>query len=373
MKIISDFYKENKKIIWSILLLLIIYKILLLGLAFLNYYYTFKIERFNSSILLNFWGHWDAGHYLAIAREGYSLSKSNMAFFPLYPLLIKILSYFFGFKLAAYLINFFALTGALIGLFKLVKLDLDENAAWRSLFYLLLFPTAIFLSAFYTESLFLFLAIWIFYSIRKKNWLAAGIFGLLAGLTRIESAAIFIFMLYEYLADKDFDFKKIKKEFIYCFFPLIGILLYSLYLKLQFGQFFIFLKSQAAWGKTFTFPWQPIGDYLMTFFTFSLATTHYYLARAFDLIFFITSLIMGSLVLLRLRISYGLYIIFSIVMVSFTSDLASTNRRAIILFPLLILLAKWGKNPIINFTILMLFAGLFSLFIFRFINNAWAG
>lgn len=373
MKIISNFYQNNKKIIWSILLLVIIYKILLFNLAFLNYYYTFKIERFNSLILLNFWNHWDAGHYLTIAQDGYSLAKSNMAFFPLYPLLIKVFSTVLGFKLAAYFINFFALIGTLIGLFKLVKLDFEEDTSWRSIFYLLLFPTAIFLTAFYTESLFLLLTIWTFYLVRKKNWLIAGVFGLLAGLTRIESAAICLFMIYEYLNDKNFDFKKIKKEFIYCFFPLIGILLYSLYLKLQFGQFLIFLKSQASWGKTFTLPWQPVGDYLATLFTFDIITTPYYLARAFDLIFFISSLALGSIVMLRLRISYGLYVIASVLMVSFTSDLASTNRRAIILFPLLILLAKWGKNPIINFAILMLFTGLFALFTFRFVHGLWAG
>ena len=90
MKIVSDFYRENKKIIFSLLLLVIIYKLLILNLAFLNYYYTIRLEKFNPTILLNFWNHWDAGHYLTIAQEGYSLAKANTTFFPLFPLLIKV-------------------------------------------------------------------------------------------------------------------------------------------------------------------------------------------------------------------------------------------------------------------------------------------
>jgi hypothetical protein len=180
-------------------------------------------------------------------------------------------------------------------------------------------------------------------------------------------------MLFEYLQERKFEFRKIGYNIFYCFMPLLGLITYSLFLKLKFGDPLLFAKAQAAWDKHFTFPWESISDYITTFFWFKIATTPFYLSRFFDLFFMIASLVLGTIVLLRIRISYGLYTIFSILLVSFSADLASTNRRSLILFPILILLAKYGKNQIINFIILMLFSGLFYLFTFRFIHDFWAG
>jgi len=368
-----NFFINNKKLIFQIVLLVVIYKLILLIAAFFYYYYTFKIEPFKWSMLLDFWYHWDSGHYLRIASEGYNLKYNDMAFFPLFPLLVRIFGNLAGYKLAAYLINTFALVGGLIGFYKLVKIDFSERAAWRSIFYLLLFPTAIFLTAYYTESLFLFLAIWNFYFVRIRKWRTAGIFGFFAALIRIEGIILFIFMLFEYLQEIKFNFKEIRNNIFYCLAPLLGLSVYAIFLKLKFGDPFLFLKAQSAWDKHFTFPWESIGDYITTLFWFKMATTPFYLSRFFDLVFFSLSLIFGTAVLLKLRISYGLYIIFSILMVSFSADLASTNRRSILLFPILILLTKWGKNQIVNFVILMLFSGLFYLFTFRFIHELWAG
>ncbi|MGH8165396.1 MAG: mannosyltransferase family protein, partial [Rhodanobacteraceae bacterium] len=43
----------------------------------------------SSHVLLNVWGRWDAVHYLDIAHNGYH--GTDMAFFPLYPYLIRLL------------------------------------------------------------------------------------------------------------------------------------------------------------------------------------------------------------------------------------------------------------------------------------------
>ena len=294
-----------------------------------------------------------------------------MAFFPLYPLLIKLFSYLFGFKLAAYFINSLALWGVIVGLFKLVKIDFKENLAWRTIFYLLLFPTAVFLTAFYTESLFLFFTVWSFYFARRQKWKFAGGVSFFATLTRIEGLAVVVFLLYEYLALKKFSFKKLDLNLVYVLSPLAGIGLYAIYLKIQFGDALLFLKSQAAWDKSFSMPWESVINYMTIFF--SSRTTGYYISRDIDLIFFLVFLILSIVVFFRLRKSYGVYSLFSLFMVTFTGDLISTNRRAIILFPVLILLARWGRGVIWNFAVLILFSTLFSFFLFKFINGHWVG
>jgi hypothetical protein len=47
---------------------------------------------------LNIWSHWDGGHYVALARDGYLQPPRYIspAFFPMYPLLLRSFSELFG-------------------------------------------------------------------------------------------------------------------------------------------------------------------------------------------------------------------------------------------------------------------------------------
>jgi hypothetical protein len=47
---------------------------------------------------LSIWSHWDGGHYVALARDGYLQPPRYIspAFFPMYPLLLRSFSELFG-------------------------------------------------------------------------------------------------------------------------------------------------------------------------------------------------------------------------------------------------------------------------------------
>ena len=135
--------------------------------------------------LLAVWGRWDAEHYLRIAGQGYF--GTEPAFFPLYPLLIRIVSGFTGSLLVAGLIvSNTASFLSLLYLYKLVEHEYNRHVAQRATFFVSIFPTAIFFSAVYSESLFLFLTVASFYYVRERRWLMAGVFGFFAALTRSE-------------------------------------------------------------------------------------------------------------------------------------------------------------------------------------------
>jgi hypothetical protein len=122
--------------------------------------------------LLAVWGRWDAVHYLNIAREGYH--GTEMAFFPLYPTLISLLARIVGNQLiAGLLISNLALFFGLLYFYKLVEHQYNREVAHRATFYISIFPTAIFFSAVYTESLFFALTVASFYYIREHKWLTA--------------------------------------------------------------------------------------------------------------------------------------------------------------------------------------------------------
>lgn len=142
------------------------------------------LDNDNQPSFLNIWTRYDSTTYLGIAEKGYVAEPHYAGFFPLYPLLIKLVASPLGnnYLLSSLLISNIALLLGLIFFYQLVKVDYDENLAERSVFYLLLFPTSIFLVSAYTEALFLCLSVLTFYFTRQSRWLLSGLFGFLSAL-----------------------------------------------------------------------------------------------------------------------------------------------------------------------------------------------
>ena len=145
--------------------------------------------------LLDVASRWDADPYLTIARDGYRAdAPSHVAYFPLYPFLMRLGGGLFGsddaYLAAGIVISNLALFVALVYLARLVMLDHDAKAATRAGVYLLVFPTAVFLSVVYAESLFLLLAVAAMYHARRRDWLLAGALAALAALTRPFGAVV---------------------------------------------------------------------------------------------------------------------------------------------------------------------------------------
>ena len=141
---------------------------------------------------LDDWARWDSRWYVEIARNGYSYvpgQQSSIAFFPLYPLLLWLLAAPFGggpvaVVVAGLVVSNAALLVALVLLLRLARPDLDGAAARRVPLLVLAFPTSVFLSAVYPESLFLALAVSGFLAARGGRWATAGIAAALGALTR---------------------------------------------------------------------------------------------------------------------------------------------------------------------------------------------
>jgi hypothetical protein len=141
------------------------------------------------------WQRWDTPHYQAIAERGYTAFDTALFTPPLYPLLMRVGSYFFnGNTLASGLfISSIAFLGCLIAFFFLARQELpEEKDALRAVTYLAIFPTAFFLIAAYSESVFLLAVILSLLFARKNKWGYAGLFGGLASLARIPGALMAI-------------------------------------------------------------------------------------------------------------------------------------------------------------------------------------
>ncbi len=103
---------------------------------------------------------WDGQHFLHIANNGYTY-ESSLAFFPAYPMLVKVAGEIFywlqvdyglihfhsALKLSAILVNLALFTCASVALYELSwRLFRDEYLAYKSALFFILNPASIFFS-----------------------------------------------------------------------------------------------------------------------------------------------------------------------------------------------------------------------------------
>lgn len=125
---------------------------------------------FSDQRILDMWFRWDAGWYFTIINEGYKMvenveTMSNLAFFPVYPLLVRLFLLPFPQKMVtnelimgvALVVSNLLLLGSLVLLYKLTWILFEkEIVANLAVWLLLVFPASFFLSSFYSEASFLF-------------------------------------------------------------------------------------------------------------------------------------------------------------------------------------------------------------------------
>lgn len=223
--------------------------------------------RESSNLLLNLPARWDAFWYLDIARHGYLWDpqagyQQNVVFFPAYPSLIAAGSWLTGAAplLVGLSLSLAAFYLALVYLRRLAALDLDDRAATRVVWLVALYPFALFFGAVYTESLFLLALVASFWHMRQRQWMMAAVFGLVGGLTRPNGCVMALpLALLAILPPGAGDDRRSWPRRISwpgmaaAAMPLLGALLYSLYLGMSVGDPLVWVKGQAAWGTL----WHP--------------------------------------------------------------------------------------------------------------------
>jgi len=291
--------------------------------------------------MLKIWDVWDSERYLYIAQHWYPHTTdvsqlTNYVFFPLYPLLMKLLAFVTDdYLLSGIIISNVCLFISCYYVYKLALLDSDEATAIRSIKYLFLFPTAFILSGVFTESLFLALSIACFYYARKGSWLASGMLGALASVTRPYGIIIIVPMLVEYLCSVHFDPKKIDKNSLALLIPPLGLAVFMAYEYYMTGDFLAFAHAQALWSFTLQ---NPLLQLLLRFSEMGM-----------DVRFNAILTVVALLVLLAgykkigiSQLAYGLLLIF-IPLCSAGSDW-SMSRYILVVFPLYFIMACYTKN-----------------------------
>ncbi|MBV9646666.1 MAG: glycosyltransferase family 39 protein [Candidatus Eremiobacteraeota bacterium] len=323
--------------------------------------------------LLAVWGRWDAVHYLDIASRGYY--GTDMAFFPLYPLLIRIVGGVVGSDLiAGLLISNVALLFGLLFFYKLTEHQFDRHVALRAIFYVSIFPTAVFFSAVYTESLFFCLTVASFYYINERRWILAGILGMLAALTRVEG--VLLAVPYAIEALRAFGWREAvaaprRLWRVILGFTLIpcGLAIYMAVLWLLRGDPLYFSHVQIHWNRHLALPWASVGRSISIILHPHSAPVA--VGQVIELSF--TALMLAVLILgfRTLRPSAWIYMALSVIIPMCTSSLMSMPRFALVLFPMFIVLALWGRRTWFNSAVVAFSLPLLGLFTVLFTSWYW--
>lgn len=339
-------------IIWSISVLIVAY----LGFSALPHSGYFSN---------NFWEsfrNWDGGHFIGIAEIGYS-QKFQYAFFPLYPLAIKTVSFVTqNYYVAAILISVVATFFGLHFLYGLILLDFKKETAEKVIMAFLFFPTSFFLLAAYSEGLFFFLTVATFFLYRKNHFFWAALTAALASATRLVGLAIIVSLIIEILIHQGFN----RRNFYILFAPL-GFLAYCIFLYQQTNDPFYFIVAEDHWQRILT-PlgigfWEAIKNISNGIITSNFNTV-------IDLIFAVFGLGFAIRSFRFLSPSYAIYSLISVSIPLFTPTLSSIPRFLLVIFPIFILIA-FLKNRFFQLSFQILSIMMLAIFSAIFFTGYW--
>ncbi|MGW4030014.1 hypothetical protein ACWEFL_11950 [Streptomyces sp. NPDC004838] len=141
---------------------------------------------------------WDSQWYLGIAEDGYAdalgtrVNDNNLAFFPLYPMLVKAVAALTPGSRASVGLAL-AVVCSFIAAWGVFAVGDRLHGRWVGALLTILWgalPVAVVQWMGYTESLFTALTAWALYAVLARHWLWAGALACLAGLTRPTGIAV---------------------------------------------------------------------------------------------------------------------------------------------------------------------------------------
>ena len=329
-----------------------------------NLVYTGRLNE-----LLSIWQRWDALWYQHIAEAWYRAGDGSVAFFPLYPLLARMLSVFVAGNtvFAALLVSSISFVVAIGVLGKLADIEFHGanaptgggvnglprllSAPVLTVLLLAAFPTGFFFLAPYTESLFLALAVVCFYLARTGRPWAAGAAGFLASLARAQGIFLSLVLAFESLRGSGLlvwpprpgDWR-LKPSILAAGLPALGTLLLLLYQRDVLGELRSGFDALSPWGYRIVGPWDSLGAAWL-FIKGGQAghgQAEIELLNVVCLLGFAAIAIVGAR---KLRFSYWLYAWPSLGLLltreMYFSPIMSTARYVLVVFPCFMVLALW--------------------------------
>ncbi|MFC4530299.1 mannosyltransferase family protein [Sphaerisporangium dianthi] len=317
------------------------------------------------------WREWDVVLLATIAEHGYDGDPGKPhdpglpAFFPGLPLLLRLVHLVVPDWTAAGLL--ISLVAGAVAMMALARLAEAEGAhGWMAVLALLLFPTAVFLAAGYTESLFLAFAIPAWLAAKRGRWPQAAMLAAGASCVRITGAFLALALIVEFFARGESP-----RRAGWLALPVAPLVAYSAYQYGRSGDWLAWKHAQeAGWGRDFAWPWEAwetswreamgAGDFSVAF--------RMEIAGAV-----VTVCVLVWLLVLR-RWSEAVYTGAQAAALLTSAYYLSVPRSLLLCFPLWVLVAKVATRRAWVMALYALILGpLMLLHTALFLSGAWAG
>lgn len=322
--------------------------------------------------------HFDSGWYEGIARGGYHFvedSRVNIAYFPVYPLLMRFVGRLFGRYHAAFyfggiLVSWGSFVVAMVALYYLARLDVPRRLALRAVLLCSIFPFSYFFGEVYSESTFLLFAVLGFYGFRTRRWIWGGLAASVAIATRVPGVLMMPALMWIAWKNAEPTWRDRLLAVGGLGLALAGFAWYCGYIYSISGHPFAWVSAIEKWdyypGGA---PWTPlarIASSLLTHpYSFLLGSS----VAVYDVLYGLTGLafvLMVPVVWYRFGAAYGLYMLLNLWLPLSSGKVEGLGRYCSVLFPAFLWLATIRSRPIAEalvFGSALLYPIAFALFI----------
>ncbi len=278
---------------------------------------------------------WDAGWYGSIAAHGYGfLGYSSLRFFPLFPLIVKVVSFVLLGNVRLSLLavaNLSDLCGLVLLAILVSRETGDNELAARSAWLMSLAPAAFTYVMGYAEATLLVFTVAGFIALRGHKWWWAMLFGILAGLTRPIGILLAVPVLVEAFGGlRGTDFRERVARIGAVAGGPIGVAGYLSFLGLYYDHLLAPIHIEQRHRGGFTDP-------LVTLYReASMLVSGHHLEEALHLPWALLSVALIVVAFRKLPASYGAFALAVILVALSGHNIDSFERYAMSAFPLVI-------------------------------------
>jgi Gpi18-like mannosyltransferase len=338
----------------------------------------------------------DSEYYLSIATVGYNDPEVtsgiiygqrlalNYAFMPFYPFVMRVLAFplrVLGLTpiatatLAGVIVSVIGTLGGLLALFDLAREELGVDGAWRSAFYLLIYPAGFFLAMVYTEGLFVGLAFGSLALLQRKKWVWAALLAACATLTRSVGVALVIPLVMAYTRSQQWRNIRMSRQGIkpltQALVTLVPLLAYIVWRSSQLGRLFQIVDEE-YFGRQFLdlgASYRGWVGAIQSLFGSNLQTRAYYMVE-------IGATLLAIVACIFIWKHYPEVTLFSlaVIVISLTSGYPQGMHRYVMTAPAMFLfLGRLGKHPAFDRAWSILSTLLMGGLALLFAADMWAG
>lgn len=296
---------------------------------------------------------WDSGWYFDIAKRGYYFNpegQSSIAFFPLYPMVMRAVAWPFGgtdqaIWIAGIVVSSAAFALALLAVHRFTERVFGQREiARRTVLYIAVFPFSLFFTSVYAESIFLLTSVLAVSRAYDGRWLSAGAWGALATLARPNGILIALPLILLALGGRPAAGALVRRGSALLLIPA-ALAAYCAYVYTLSGDPLGWLSAQARWGYSLGHPpWEQLLKLVARLSKHGLYDYFFVSALApFRLFHGVVALIFLAIVpavFKRLGVALGAYVLVSLLVPLSGNVLEGVGRYCAVLFPAFMLLGS---------------------------------